>query len=266
MKTRTVFVNLLTWLAILWAFSTAWAGPLVLTWVTDNTPGGDYIVGEGSRFQEKNPGIEIELYQMAAKKLNFELQLKRMPWKQCLEQLESNQVDGIFPASYKPDRKKIGVYPMRGEAVDMSRRSRKNAYYLYKMKGSPVFWDGKKLHDARGLIGVPSGWAIVSDIRKMGLDVKELPVHRNSPDLLLLGRVEGFICLETVFDAYLKRNASKYADIVKESKPVWEKPYYLMLSHQFVRERPELAQEIWDAIYEIQQTAEFEDVVQKYVK
>ena len=90
--------------------------------------------------------------------------------------------------------------------------------------------------NASGLIAVPTGWAIVDDIRKRGLRVKELPVHRNSPDLLLLGRVEGFICLETVFDSYLKRNSTRYADIVKESKPIWEKPYYLLFSPQ-IRQR-----------------------------
>ena len=124
MTGRTVFVNLLTCILFVCLASGVWAeAPLTLTWVTDNTPGGNYIVGEGCRFQEEKPGIEIELYRLTAKRLNFSLRLKRMPWKQCLEQLGSNQVDGIFPASYKAERGKIGVYPMRDGVVDTSRKN-----------------------------------------------------------------------------------------------------------------------------------------------
>ena len=246
-----------------WALA---AGEGSLVWVTDDTPGGNYIIGGGTTFQEDKPGMEIELYRLAAEKLGIELQLKRMPWKMCLKQLEHDQVDGVFPASFKPERMEIGVYPMKDGKVDPTRRTRNNSYYLYKLKSSPAEWDGESFHDLSGMVAAPGGWAIIEDLKKMNVSVKEVPIHANSPDLLLQNRVEGFICLETVFDGYLKRRPEKYKNIVKVKKPIWEKPYYLMLSRKFVRERPELAQKIWDTIYGIKQSDDFSAIVDKYLE
>ena len=86
---------------LLWA-SVVWATPLV--WVTDDTPGGYYIVGGGSSFDKEKPGIEIELYRMVAKTLGLDIRFERLPWNHCLYLLGQNRVDGIFPASFKSER------------------------------------------------------------------------------------------------------------------------------------------------------------------
>lgn len=88
------------------------ADPLV--WATDDTPGGHYIIGGGPAFHEERPGLEIELYRMVAKKLNLDIVFKRFSWKQCLYLIATNRVDGVFPASFKPERMNIGAFPMKG--------------------------------------------------------------------------------------------------------------------------------------------------------
>lgn len=233
--------------------------------VTDNTPGGQYINGGGTTFNEEKPGIEIELYRMVADKLGLDLTMKRLPWKLCLQQLEHNQVDGIFPASFKADRMKIGHYPMKGGVVDANRKTRNNAYYLYKMRDSQLMWDGRNFTGQTGVIGVPLGWAIVEDLKKQGVAIKEIPIHENSPDLLVQNRLDGFICLESVFDSYLQRRPEIYKNIVKEDAPIWEKPYYLMLSRKFVADNPETAENIWNTIEELKGTAAFSQLVDTYV-
>jgi len=45
--------------------------------------------------------------------------------------------------------------------------------------------------------------------------------------------------------------------------PLATKPYYLMLSHQFVGNHPEMAQQIWDTIKIIRET-KFNEIVLKY--
>lgn len=241
------------------------AEPLLL--VTDNTPGGNYITGDGTTFDDERPGIEIELYKMVAEKLNLQLTLKRMPWKLCLQQLEYNKVDGIFPASFNIDRMKTGHYPMKGGLVDPSRKTRNNAYYLYTMRGSPLSWNGSDFNGLSGSIGVPQGWAIAEELKNKGVPIKELPLHNKTPDLLVLKRLQGFICLETVFDYYLEHEPkNKYKNIVKEKLPIWKKPYYLMLSRQFVEKEPETAENIWNAIKEIKKTEAFSRLVNKYLK
>lgn len=237
-----------------------------LVWVTDNTPGGNYIVGGGSGFQAEKPGIEIELYEMVATHLGLDIQFRRLPWKMCLQQIEHNQVDGVFPASFKAKRMEIGVYPMAEGKPDPTRKTRNNAYYLYKLSASGLSWDGNTVTGLSGNIAAPLGWAIVEDLKKMNLAVKEVPIHAASPDLLLQKRVQGFVCLETVFDGYIKRAPEKYKEIVKMTPVIWEKPYYLMLSKAFVNENPKLAQSIWDTIYTIKQSDEFTALVDKYLE
>lgn len=236
-----------------------------LLFVTDNTPGGNYIVGDGTTIDQKKPGIEIELYRMVADNLGLQLNIKRLPWKLCLQQLEHNLVDGIFPASFKADRLKIGHYPMKKGKIDSSRKTRNNAYYLYTMKDSRLSWSGSDFTGLTGTIGVPSGWAIVEELKNKGIPIKEVPIHKNSPDLLILKRLQGFICLEPVFDFYINSNPDRYQDIVKTELPIWEKPYYLMLSRQFVENNPDAAKNIWNAIREIKGTEAFARIVSKYL-
>ncbi len=237
-----------------------------LVWVTDDTPGGNYIIGGGTSFQQEKPGIEIELYKMVGERLGLDIQFKRLPWKMCLQQIELNQVEGVFPASFKAQRMEIGVYPMKDGNVDSTRKTRDNAYFLYKLKSSQLSWDGQTFSNHTGIIAAPLGWAIVEDLKKMNVNVKEVPIHKASPDLIVLNRVEGFVCLESVFDGYIKRDLQKYQDIIKVLPVIWEKPYYLMLSKSFVEENPALAQKIWDTIFQIKQSEEFEALVDKYLE
>ena len=261
------FVIILTLAALAGTGLPAHAGDaLTLTWVTDNTPGGHYIVGGGEDFRPDLPGAEIELYRLVAHRLGFEVRFRRMPWKQCLFQVQTNRVDGVFPASYKPARQKIGVYPMRDGAVDLERKTRDTAYYLYTLRSSGLSWDGRAFSGQKGVIAAPAGWAVVEDLRSQGVEVKEVPVHAASPDMLVLKRVQGFLCLDTVFDTYLQGDPVKYREVVKIQPPLLETPYYLLLSRGFVQAHPELAQEIWDTIRVVRQSAEYEAILSKYLE
>lgn len=239
-------------------------GAVTLSLVTDTTPGGDYIVGGGKTFDKDFPGIEIELYRLVAEKLGLELIIKRMPWKLCLQKLAANQVNGIFPASFKRKRLDIGKYPMNGNEVDKTRKTRDNAYYLYSLKGSGLTWDGEQISGQEKDIGAPLGWAIVDDMRQKGVHIHEVPIHENSPRLLVQKKLHGFICLETVFDNYLSKNPEEFADILKESIPIWEKPYYLMLSEEFVSAHPEVSEAIWNTVRDIKNSDDFRSLIDKY--
>jgi len=248
---------------LLWG-SAAWAEPLV--WVTDDTPGGYYIVGGGASFEKEKPGVEIELYRMVAKKLNLDIRFKRLPWKHCLYLIEQNRVDGIFPASFKSERMKIGAYPMKGKTVDTSRKTRDNAYYLYKLKKNPIGWNGTAFAHVSGHVGVPGGWSIAGDLKSKYDFIIEDHINGNTPNLLVHGRLQGYVCLSTVFDAYLNRQPEAFGSIVKVQPPVSLKPNYLMLSREFVSIHPQLAEKIWDTIREIKKSWEYTRMVDGYLE
>ncbi len=231
---------------------------------TDNTPGPPYIMGEGLKFNWNKPGLEIEIYKLVEKKLNIKISFRRFPWKRCLLYLKTGKVDGIFPASFKSERMKIGVYPTKNHRVDPGRKTRNNAYYLYKLKGSSLKLRDGKFIQLNGLIGAPLGWAIVSDLKEMGVRVFELSNPSHLLNGLVKGRLAGVACLETVLDAYIKEQPETYKQVVKVFPPLKEKPYYLMFSHQFVKKNPGLAEKIWDTIKKVKKSKEFQKIVKKY--
>ena len=154
-------------LSCLWAPS-ALAASLFLA--TDDTPGNPWIMGGGSHFQENSPGLEIELYRLMAKGLNLELRVVRLPWKRCLADLKHGRVDGIFPASFKPERLSLGRFPTQNGKIDPSRKSRDSAYFLYTNIASPLGWDGQSFVNMhlmeRQTVGVPLGGSIATDLRR----------------------------------------------------------------------------------------------------
>ena len=240
------------------------ATAMELVRATDDTPGSPYIIGGGTSFDEQKPGIEIELYNLVAKHLNLQVTFKRFAWIRCLQLLESGHVDGIFPASYKPERMPLGAYPMKNGKVDSSRKTRDNTYYLYKLKGSPLKWDGQRITRLEGAIGVPVGWAIAGDLKDMGVAVADIHLPASSMQMLLHKRFAGLALLETVADAYFREKTEEYNTIVKLSPPLKSKAYYLMLSHQFIDRQPEMAEKIWNTIAEIMQTDAYKKMVARY--
>ncbi|WDP92499.1 MAG: transporter substrate-binding domain-containing protein [Desulfobacter sp.] len=258
----------LKWMAVLAAAivcwgQAVWAGALV--WATDDTPDGRYVVGGGGAFAADKPGIEIELYRMVAEKLNLDVRFIRMPWNHCLRRLENNTVDGVFPASFKPERLKYGVFPMTSGRVDPSRRTRDNAYSLYKLKGNAIGWDGSELVNVTGKVGVPTGWRIAGEMIPRYNFIVEDTINANVPNLLVYGRLQGYICLETVFDVYLARRPAFYANIVKVRPPVSRNPYYLMLSNQFFSRHPGTAEKIWDTVRDIRRSPAYDALVSSYL-
>jgi polar amino acid transport system substrate-binding protein len=243
---------------------------MVLRLATDDTPGTPWIIGGGNRFNDAAPGIEIELYGHMARRLNLRLHLERMPWKRCLAALGQGTIDGIFPASFKPERLKLGAYPMRGGKVDPVRKSRDSAYYLYTLNTLPLNWDGRSFANLEQMkkqtIGVPLGWSIVSDLRRMDIDLLEKPRPIDLLSMLERGGLAGVVCLDTVMDTYIDQMPDRFGQIRKVDLPMARKAYYLMLSHAFASRYPTLADRIWDTIAAIKSEELFDKIVARYLE
>ncbi len=202
----------------------------------------------------EHPGVAVEMVKLLEKKLpNLVVNLRRFPWRRCLISLKEGKSDGIFNASFKPSRMEIGRYPWRGGKVDTRRRLTIIRYSLYKHKQSKLGWDGKTFSNLAGKIGAPRAYSIVGDLEKMGVGVEESPWTKNDFKKLVRHRVAGVAAQDVTGDFLLEQHRQEFESIVKVSPPLKVKPYYLMLSHQFVNRHPELAEQIWDAIAQIRE-------------
>ena len=96
---------------------------------------------EKSRF----PGLYFEMFKLLKKKMKVRFKFKRRPFKRCLLALKGGKVDIVASVSFKEDRKKIGVYPIKNNQLETSQRISESSYYLYYLKNRGKVWDNKKL-------------------------------------------------------------------------------------------------------------------------
>ncbi|WP_027710237.1 transporter substrate-binding domain-containing protein [Zooshikella ganghwensis] len=69
------------------------------------------------------PGVTVEMLNKVANKLELKIHFVQMPWKRCLHAVNTNKVDGTIDASFKIERLKIGVYPMKNNMLDQTKRN-----------------------------------------------------------------------------------------------------------------------------------------------
>mgnify|MGYP000202666296 CR=1 FL=1 len=232
---------------------------------TDDTPGFPYMVGSGSTFAKESPGIDVELLSVMAKELNLNVSFERVTWEGCLASLKQGRFDAIFPASYKEKRLQYGSYPRTKQGkLDEKRSLREISYSLYKLKGSPLKWDGNKITDIALPIGTTRGWAIADDLVNMGVEV-ELNANPKY-DLLkvIAGRIDAAAYHTRTIDSLIKENPIKYEKIEKVTPPLKNKKYYLMISHQFQHKYPRLTEKIWNQVNKIYNSDIHFDLLKKY--
>lgn len=206
---------------------------------------------------KSKPGLNIILINAVEQKLGVKFELLGLPWKRCQDEMMNGVVDGLFSASFKTERMEIGTYPMVGAKPDESKALMRDGYTLYRLKGGNVQWDGKKLI-ASGAIGAQPGYSIVDQLKALGAKVDD--GTRTSDDnmrKLIAGRVDAVALMSLEGENSLATNPEFAAKIEKVSPPLVDKPYYLMLSKQFVAKYGDFSKEIWNTAAQVRDSAEF---------
>lgn len=73
-----------------------------------------------------------------ANKLELKIHFVQMPWKRCLHAVNTNKVDGTIDASFKIERLKIGVYPMKNNMLDQTKRNNTQQYSIFTIPQSNI--------------------------------------------------------------------------------------------------------------------------------
>jgi polar amino acid transport system substrate-binding protein len=223
--------------------------------VQDNVP---LICGNGTEIDPVKPGLAVELLRMASARADIPITLSRVPWERGLYLIGTGQADAIFASSYVQDRLRIGVYPMKNGQPDTSRKLFDQSYRLYVRAGSGVGWDGKTLTNLHAPVGATTGYSVVQVLRAMGVPVEEEMNHVANLHKLVAGRLDAYAELETHARPLLRSNKAEFGGIVELSPPVRTAAYYLMFSKIFYARAPEIAERIWNAIGEVNNSAAYQ--------
>ena len=218
-----------------------------------------------ARWTGRNPGPALSSSSCSSEELGLRLVIKRLPWKRALElELKNGTVDGLFPVSYRKEREDFGTLPMKEGKADEGRSMFVSSYHFYKLRTSPLDWDGRTLRHLDGAIGASRGYSIVDDLKLMGYKVEESDDGRKDLRRLTQGWLGAIAALESAEDHLLEASAEFSGLVVKVQPPISKKHYYLMLSRQFVASNPELAQRIWDKCKELRDR-ELPRILRKYL-
>lgn len=236
-----------------------------ISFVFESKANPPYYMDNSELINWNKPGITLELLKSLEDKLNIEISFKRLPWLRGLEEVRKNKIEGIFHASYNADRTKIGVYPTKSGKPDESRKIMSQSYFLYKKKDSQLSWDGTKMANLEGSIGAIHGYAIVKHLQEKGIAVESVSSQWSNLMKLSSGRIAGLAGIENMIDSQIKANPAEFENIIKVYPQLTTKSYFLMLSHQFVKENPILSEAIWDELKEMRTNGEFDKIANKYL-
>lgn len=247
MKTRNWLSAMI--MGVLWSASAQAADVLRAAYEDKAQP--PYYLGDSATVEADRPGVSVELLRMAAKEIGIEVEFVRMPWVRCLKSLQKGEIDATFNSSFKDDRLEFGVYPMAGGKPDASRRIATLTYALYRLKGSPVHWNGKAIEGLDGPVGVQSGYSIVEDLGRMGVKTEEAQASLTNFKKLASKRIPAVAAQEVNGDAVLA--TGEFPGVEKISPPLVTKDYFVMFSHQFYDSKKALAERLWAKLAEVRE-------------
>jgi polar amino acid transport system substrate-binding protein len=214
-------------------------------------------------------GIDLGLLKLLEKELGVTIHTQGFSWTGCLLQMESGAVDGAFAASYKADREQYGKFPTKDSGgPDESKRIHTSGYSLYTRKDLKVTFDGEKFDGLQGMVAAQKNFSIVAPLQSFGVQIDDF----SSDPLIILTKLKLYrveaAALQTARADNVIANQQGLADIIvkcpADLAPFGEKPYFLMLSHQFVEKYPEFAKEIWDKVEKIRESEEYKTMSEEF--
>jgi polar amino acid transport system substrate-binding protein len=214
------------------------------------------------------PGYSQIMMQMVEKELGVPVKLVAKPWKQCMADVKAGSVDGAINASFSKERAEFSAYPTNFDGEpDASKRMYRATYALYRLKGSSVSWDGKKLNTGGGPVGAQTSFSIIALLKELGAKVDDSSAV--SEDLLkkvVAGTYPSAALQTTDADGAMQSNPDWKARLERVNPPLTEKPYYTIFSKAFFAKYQPTAKSVWRIEGKVRESADFKKQVGHLVK
>jgi polar amino acid transport system substrate-binding protein len=190
----------------------------------------------------------VNMIKEAGKTHNIKVNFEGAPWNRALELVKSGEADGLINASYNESRAKYAVYPLQNGQPDISKSLQAPAYYLYTRKENNLKFDGKKLINANGSIGVVKSYAVVDNLKKLNAKIK---YGINTASNLQNVIHKTFIAtaeLAHEADPIINSNPILQKELKKLPIAVRKKEYYLIISKSYYKKNPKIVHTLWEEI------------------
>jgi polar amino acid transport system substrate-binding protein len=212
-------------------------------------------------------GLNNRLVKLAAAQSGVAVDLQALPWKRCLADVAAGRVAGVLGASYTDERAAYAVYPTTASGeLDATRRIRFDGYSFYRLKGSAPTWDGKSFSKLAGPIGVQLGYAIASDLKKMGVPVDESAGDARAHMAKLAQGQQSLIALLT-YEGNALLMEPEFAGVVEAVQPAFsQKPYFVIFNKAYYHDNQKTVEALWAAMAVVRESPAFKQLVRDKLK
>lgn len=206
-------------------------------------------------------GLSLDLVREAAARAGQEVQMTPLPWKRCLAQLASGQMDGAIAASWLPERAQFADYPLDAKGrPDPSQRLYSDSYALYRHPDNPLRWDGSHITGMNApQIAVPLGYSVGELLRGMG--VRVLEPSKDSAEILRAVShqlVDGAALLVSEANTALAGHRELRGTVVRITPNLQDKPYYLVFAKSYRASHAQETARWWAAIAAVRDAPAFQ--------
>lgn len=242
----------------------AWCGPpalaadSVIRVCIDDSPHPPWRVPDADG-RLRSRGLEFDYLHMLGAETGLRLQPLVQPWRRCLSDVRSGDVDAVMAISHQRDREAFIRYPMRDGEPDPARAVRQIQNVLVVAADAAANWDGQHLLLQGGKqIGIQAGYATATWVREQGFKVDETArTVRGTLERLLGRQVQAVLLSRTAFLHQLQQEPSLQPRLRMLAPSLPARVHYLGLSSAFAQRHPELPELLWSAGVRVRESAEF---------
>jgi ABC-type amino acid transport substrate-binding protein len=196
-------------------------------------------------------GVQVDIVKKSLDSLNLKYDLKLLPWKRCLRNVEEGSYDAAIGASYTKTRALFMNYPISAkESAENStkhqQRIAQSEYVVVTHNGSNFKFDGN-LNVVPQPIYVPAGFSIAEDLRRVGLEVDDGAKKDISNFQKLLRSKKGSVVAIRELALSYKQTLKTGNELIISSRSIKSKSNYLGFSKK-TKLSEETIQKIWKQI------------------
>jgi polar amino acid transport system substrate-binding protein len=238
--------TLATWCALLAAIaapaaSSAPPAPLQLCY--EDVPQPPWTMPDGS-------GLNMELLKHVEKLTGERFVLVRRPWMRCMEETRLGRMDGMIGGADSPERRLFSVPPLlpNGKS-DPGRAMYFDNVHMFLRAGSGATWDGKQLHNPRGIVVAQRGYLVADMMRERGQKVIDTVKSADEAlRVLAAGTADVAVLMEHSVQGMLSDDPRFRGTIIKAPAPFIVLPFYLLIGHASYSSNPARFETLWNAI------------------
>lgn len=202
-----------------------------------------YYAGNSAAVPEL-AGATIEHLTRAAYEAGISLELVRMPWLRCLQQLEDNSVDALV-AAYDESRAHFTRYPVTAEGTPDPTLAINQLGLCLAYRYDNMLPD-KITSNLSITVSRPLGY------RPIPFQTNTVLVPAHSPEqaleLVVSGRVDATTVLCELNGIKAQEQHLNQLPVLIMYPPLYQSDGYLMLSQAFYEQYPQYAAQLWQAL------------------